>query len=150
MKNDYYIIDVRSYTSPYYLKKFEKGEHIGVVKQYESAKAYNKFFWDFIEKVNGKTPADYYKLYTSATECAIEEIHETHNIRIFNKEARYQYIIPKLNNEELFEWIKDNAPKYKILSRTCSFWYETKPTTWKREHFKHSDKYLEMIKDIEW
>lgn len=146
---DCFIFKVRFYATAYHVKKFLEGSHESHLKHIKAAELYHDFFWKFIEKVNGKTKTYYLKLYTSFTDCAIEEINESHNIKVINSpEGCRTFIIPKENNEELFQWCKENAPNITILTRVCPWWLNREVTTWHRDNFKLSDELKEMLKNL--
>jgi len=105
---DYNIIKLRYYASDYYLKKFHKGDIVGIKKHYEAAGKHLDFFWKFVEYLNGKTIKDYNEEYGfNSVGCAVEEINETHGIIRLNNEKWYTYLIPK-DKVEIYEWIKNN------------------------------------------
>jgi hypothetical protein len=133
---DFAIYKIRVYTSPYYLKKFQNNEQIGLEKQYEAAGNYWDFFWKFIKMITNKTSDYYFDVYgLSASECVIEEIHEQYGIIITNGEGWNTYLIPNDMGTFIIKWIEDNAPKYKRIYKTYSTYVEREPTIWKREHY---------------
>jgi hypothetical protein len=146
---DFYIFTVRFYASKYHVKKFLNGNTNSHMKHIEAANIYNEFFWKFIEKINGKRINDYIKLYSTYREAATEEINEYNDIKVIESGDGYRtFIIPKENNEQLFEWCKENAPNFKLLTRTSPLWLEKDHTTFYRNSFKHSPEFIEKLKDL--
>ena len=121
--NDFYIIKIRTITSKYYFEKYLKHESVGLQKQYEVFDKYHKFFWSFSEYLNGKTRDYYFSNFPySPRECAEEEIYESHGIMIYEGGYHKEYLIPKLNNEHIFNWVSKNLPlKFKVKKRTRYF-----------------------------
>ncbi len=136
----YFIIKLRSYASPYYLKLWhEKNSSIGLKKHMEACQKSNDFFVKLFEHVTGQ---DYYEEHTpryflGAKECAIEILESDFNIILSPGEGWFEYLIPK-NNPQLFQWILDNKGDipFKITKRSNIDLYFHQPTTWRREQFK--------------
>ncbi len=78
---DYIIIKIRTYADGINIRKIE--EHKGVDEQWERAKNYNKFFWDFVKKITGKKPIWFYETYMlNALDCTKEEMQDDFGIII--------------------------------------------------------------------
>lgn len=146
---DYYIIKVRCYASPYYLKLFHSKDEdkstLGRMKQMDAGQADYKFFWGFIKQLTGKSEKEFQELYWfDARDCACEEIKETYGVLVTHNESCNRYYLPKNEtNHEVFQWMQKNAPNtFKVLKKTYVTFLDSTPTTWKREWA------LEKSKDI--
>lgn len=149
---DYYIVKVRYYASPYYLKRFHEGKSIGLTKHHEAALKHNGFYWSFMERVTGKSDKKFFNEFCfGARECAAEEINETHGIIILHGEGWVTYLLPKEKNSDLFDWmnleLKSREVPNKIVSKIQLGWGDYSPTTWMRERYKTPEKYAELFKE---
>ena len=126
---DYFIIKLRNYADASLLKKWEKerdvNEFAPLPKQhYERARLHNEFFWKFIERITGKTDNEWFSKYMfEPSECAQEEVHETHDIMISKGEGWITYLIP-IKYPELIEWVKANVnvPSKTLKKFNLGFW----------------------------
>lgn len=144
--NDHFIIKLRYYASEYYLKLFHDGNPIGRQKHSEAARDYHIFFWNFITRVTEKEEMYFHKHYfMHATECAIEEIFETHGIYISQCEGHYTYFIPK-RHIEIIKWVKDNVNiPCTPLKKTRVGIIKTTPDTWRREEYKTEEELFKKL-----
>lgn len=149
---DYYIVKVRYYASPYYLKQFHEGKSKGIKKHHEAASKHSEFYWAFMERASGKNSDHFFKEFClGARECATEEINETHGIIILFGEGWVTYLIPKDKNSDLFDWVKSEVKSReipnKIVGKVQLGWGDYSPTTWQRENYKTPEKYAELFKE---
>jgi hypothetical protein len=136
----YFIIKIRIYASPYYLKKFHNQETIGLLKQHDAGKKWVEFKQKFVKFVSNKPMEYWYGEYGfSAIECALEEIQETHKIKFFDAGAFIHIYIP-VDCLDIIEWVMSNVGDipYKVLKRGVSFWeqWPSDVETWRRESYR--------------
>lgn len=137
-----YIIKLRKYASPYYLKLWhEKNSNIGYQKHLEAAKKYHEFFIKLYEFV---TKSHYNNLFNtyggSMSDCAKEILHNDYQILQFEGEAYTTFVFNK-NNSELISFFTENITNipHKIMKRS-RYWmhYNQPPSNYFRETFKLS------------
>lgn len=144
---NYFIIKLRYYASPYFMKKFHKGDAIANKKHYEAAVNYNNFIRKFIEIVSER-PFSYYEkeFFLNSKECAYEDIHESHGIIIEQIKGYYILMIPK-EHSDIINWVKINVDiPFKILQKCEIGFGDYRPTTWKREEYRTSEELKKIIK----
>lgn len=144
---NYFIIKLRYYASPYYMKKFRNGDPIANKKHYEASVNFNEFSRKFIEIVSER-PYNYYEreYFLNSKECAYEDIHESHGIIFDQAKAYYVLMIPK-EYTDIINWVKNNVNiPFKIVKKTELGFCDFRPTTWKREEYKTTDEIKEMLK----
>ena len=85
----------------------------------------------------------------SAKECSQEELHELTDIKIAEVENSQIYCIPKKEElDEIFNYIIENAPNYKVLKKTRGTFIDHGHTRFNRDRFKTPKKLRKIIKDI--
>jgi len=109
-------ISIRTMPSNYMLKKDTRDTKraLAISKSYSK---YFEFYKKFIE-FSTKKSYEYYeiKYSLSAKECSQEELHELTDIKIGEVENSQIYCIPKKEElDEIFNYIIENAPNYKVL-----------------------------------
>jgi hypothetical protein len=141
---DYFIIKLRTYASPYYLKLWhEKNSVIGLKKHHEAAAKHQDFFERLYEYITKSKYNDLFFEYgLSLGDCAREIIDSDYGIILNRGEAWQTYVIPK-EKTELISWFMDNIGDipYKILKRSRIILDFHKPnSTFWRDRFRLSDE----------
>lgn len=146
--SQYFIIKLRYYASPHYLKLWhEKNSAIGLKKHHEAAVTHNDFFWKFVERVTGKTHRDFVIEYGMfASECATEELEADHKLVLLKGEGWFNYLIPK-ENTELIDWFLEHSKHIyrKIVNRIKIVFAFHQPTTWKREEYQQDEAHRKLF-----
>jgi hypothetical protein len=147
--NEHFIIKLRYYASEHFLKLMHSdgaSSAIGRQKHMEATRDYHTFFWNFITRVTEKPDMYFHKHYfMHATECAIEEIYETHGIYISQREGHYYYFIPK-KHTEIIQWVKDNVNiPCTPLKKTTVGIIKLVPDTWRREEYKTEEELFKKL-----
>jgi hypothetical protein len=98
------------------LKKYANNDIIAQQQHWKRAQDYNKFFWDFFERVVGINMKDYhFKYMFSAMDCAKEELFEN-MVHIHNINNQYEYLIPK-SRQDLYDILMEEVSKYDLPVR---------------------------------
>lgn len=146
ISKNYFKVKIRYYADKKLLDRSRGGNL--PAQHRERAALYNDFFWKFVEKVTGKTNLEFHDIYMfGATECAHEEMEQTHGIVIkLFEDGYYTYYIPN-NHLEIIEWVKLNVKSpYKVLKRAHTLSYHSSTVNYHRSDSKErTERFKQMI-----
>jgi hypothetical protein len=124
---DYFIIKLRTYADAKLLQLY-RGSGSLPAQHHDRAKAYNDFWWKFVEEVTKKDMKFWHREYfLDATDCVKDDLREKFGILINNGEGWTTLLIPK-NMPNLMTWVESNTQlPMKLVTKTNIQYWEWTP-----------------------